>query len=52
MDKLGTFYFTTKSEGTGLGLYISIMILKEQLSGKLSWYNQNGGACFEVELSI
>ncbi len=44
-------YFTTKhkKQGTGLGLYISKMIIEDSLEGKLSVKNENGGACFSIE---
>ncbi len=45
-------YFTTKhkSMGTGLGLYISKMIIENSMSGKLSVQNVNSGAKFSIEM--
>ena len=45
-------YFTTKhkSMGTGLGLYISKMIIENSMSGKLSVCNVNSGAKFSIEM--
>ncbi len=43
-------YFTTKhkSQGTGLGLYISRLIVEESLNGELNVKNTQDGACFEI----
>lgn len=54
LDKIGQPYFTTKKDlnGTGLGLYISRIIIEKHLFGTLRWYNKEGGACFEITLKI
>jgi polar amino acid transport system substrate-binding protein len=43
-------YFTTKNEanGAGLGLYMSQSIIEEHHKGKLTVFNRDGGACFEL----
>lgn len=43
-------YFTTKfaHEGTGLGLYMSKMIVESSMHGTLNVYNRDSGACFEI----
>jgi signal transduction histidine kinase len=45
MDKIFEPYFTTKEEngGTGLGLYISKMIIEKNMHGELTISNQGEG---------
>jgi PAS domain S-box-containing protein len=44
-------YFTTKEKGTGIGLYMSKMIVEGQLNGKLLADNTNEGAEFTIVLN-
>ncbi|MEA3521822.1 MAG: ABC transporter substrate-binding protein [Campylobacterota bacterium] len=52
IDKIFDPYFTTKqkTQGTGLGLYISQMLIKESMNGILSVKNRDAGACFYITL--
>ncbi|WP_457593418.1 FIST N-terminal domain-containing protein [Hydrogenimonas sp.] len=54
IDKIFEPYFTTKyqARGTGLGLYMSKMIVEKRLHGRISARNTSRGASFWVELPI
>ena len=52
IDRVFEPYFTTKEEGkgTGLGLYMSKMIIEDRMNGKLSVENKESGVDFIIEL--
>ncbi|WP_428023964.1 sensor histidine kinase [Arcobacter sp.] len=54
LDKVFDSYYTTKnnSKGTGLGLYMSKIIIEEHSLGKLSVKNSSNGALFRIELPV
>ncbi len=53
-DKIFEPYFTTKSQskGTGVGLYMSKIIIENSFQGELSFKNKNSGALFTVVIPI
>ena len=54
IDKIFDPYFTTKykSQGTGLGLFMSKMIIEKSLEGQLNHKNINDGSLFIIKLIL
>ncbi|WP_122893155.1 HAMP domain-containing sensor histidine kinase [Arcobacter peruensis] len=54
IDDIFDPYFTTKEEGkgTGIGLYMSKMIIENNMDGSLLAKNENNGASFLIKMKI
>ncbi len=54
IDRIFEPYFTTKEQGKGigLGLYMSKMIIEENMSGYISAKNNEGGVTFIIKLGV
>jgi len=52
-DKIFEPYFTSKSEskGTGIGLYMSKLIIEESMGGRLSFTSGPDGTVFKIKLA-
>jgi signal transduction histidine kinase len=54
INKIFDMYFTTKhkSQGTGLGLYLTYIIVEKKFKGKISVNNTDRGSKFTIKLPI
>jgi signal transduction histidine kinase len=48
LDKIFDPYFTTKEKGSGIGLYMSKMIIERNMNGRIIVKNTEAGAEFSV----
>ena len=47
-EKVFLQYFSTKSKGHGIGLYMSKLIIEDKLNGKISYKYTNSGSSFRI----
>ena len=60
LKKVFKSYFTTKKDGSGIGLYLSKEIINEHFRGELSVenssfevnHNRYFGACFKIKIPL
>lgn len=52
MDHIFDPYFTTRSEGTGIGLYMAKALIENQMGGRMSADNRDAGAEFRICLPV
>ncbi len=52
LPKLFDPYFTTKDQGSGIGLYMVKMIIEHNMHGRVAAANSGSGACFTLSMPL
>jgi len=47
-----SFFTFEKKDGTGIGLFMSKLIVEKNMDGKLEVYNNEDGACFTIKIPL
>jgi len=50
LEKIFEPHFSTKEDGSGIGLYLVKLIIEKSFEGKISVFNTDKGACFKLYL--
>jgi C4-dicarboxylate-specific signal transduction histidine kinase len=51
-DEVFNKFYTSKDDGTGLGLYLSRIVIEQRFNGKIEVQNMDGGACFTISIPV
>jgi signal transduction histidine kinase len=52
LDRIFDPYFSTDASGTGIGLYMSKLIIEQNMGGRITARNVEGGAEFSVQVPL
>ncbi len=50
MENIFNPYYSTKEDGSGIGLYMTKVIIEDKMNGKIQVKNTKVGACFTIIL--
>jgi len=51
-DSVFDKFYTSKDDGTGLGLYLSRIVIEQRFNGRIEVYNTDGGASFNISIPV
>lgn len=50
LNRVFESYYSTKKRGSGIGLYMSQLIIQSHFNGEIKVHNEKQGACFSIEV--